>query len=128
MSGQVNISKQRGVGVPSLPYAEMLSEVLGPSYELSLVFVGKARARAINKKTRRKSYAPNVLSFPLSKTSGEIYLCSAVAAKEADDYDLAPDAFVGKLFIHGLFHLKGMQHGSRMESQERRIGKKFRIF
>ena len=92
------------------------------------MFVGKAKAKAINKATRKKTYAPNVLSFPFSKRSGEIFICPAAAREQAKDYNLTPDAFIGKLFIHGLFHLKGRSHGSRMESEERRIGRKYRIF
>ena len=113
---------------PSFAYAEMRDAVLGARHALSLTFVGEATARKANKATRGKTYVPNVLSFPLSKNSGEILICPAVAKKQAKEYGLTPEQFVGILFIHGLFHLKGRSHGSRMESEERRIAKKFNIF
>ena len=57
----------------------------------------------------------NILSFPLSKTSGEILICP----KAAKPYS------VGYLFIHGLLHLKGRVHGATMEREERRLLKAF---
>ena len=110
---------------PSFAYGNICKAIVGPRYELSLAFVSPTTARTINRFARGKKYAPNVLSFPLSKISGEIIICPAVAKKQAKGYNLTPDAFIGKLFIHGLFHLKGMRHGSRMESEERRIARKF---
>jgi rRNA maturation RNase YbeY len=123
-----DIVSERGVRFPSFAYEDLRNEVLGEGYALSLAFIGEATARKANKATRGKTYTPNVLSFPLSKRSGEILICPKVAKRQAKDYGLTPDEFVGKLFIHGLFHLKGRQHGSRMESEERRIAKKFHIF
>lgn len=127
MGSRIAISAERGVKVPSLAYEEMHKAVLGAKHELSLAFVTRATAKKINKASRKKTYTPNVLSFPLSKTSGEIVICPAVAREQAGDYGLSPDQFVGKLFIHGLFHLKGLRHGSRMESEERRIERRFKI-
>ena len=122
------IAAERGVQVPSFPYAAIRDTVLGARYTLSLAFVTPAVTRRPNKATRGEDYAPNVLSFPLSKTSGEILICPAVARRQANEYSLTANAFIGKLFIHGLFHLKGRRHGSRMEDEERRIAKKFHIF
>jgi len=56
-----------------------------------------------------------VLSFPLSKNSGEILICKSAAKPYTVDY----------LFIHGVCHLKGYKHGATMESIESRLLKKF---
>lgn len=113
--------------LPRLPFVHMKDAVLGEKYELSLLFVGDKKARELNKKYRGKTYAPNILSFPLSKTSGEIVINPNTAKKEAKDFDRTFENFIGFLFIHGLVHLKGFDHGSRMEKAETKIRKKFRI-
>ena len=105
---------------PIFPFAEALEKIL-LGWEISLVFAGETRARSLNKKLRNKEYIPNVLSFEVGKKSGEIILCPSVARKQAPLYDLTYTHMVGFLFIHGLLHLKGVQHGATMDRQEREI-------
>jgi probable rRNA maturation factor len=91
---------------------------LGDTYELSIVFVGKTRARSLNQAYRNKSYVPNVLSFPLSKNQGEIFVCPAVAEREAAKFGLSNAQFIKYLIIHGMLHLKGHTHGGTMDKAE----------
>jgi probable rRNA maturation factor len=112
---------------PRLPYERIKNDLLGPDYRLSLVFVGATRAKELNQSTRGKDYVPNVLSFPLSKHSGEIYITPAVAAREAPKYNLTPRGYVGFLYIHGLLHLKGYDHGPKMEQTEQKYLKKYQL-
>lgn len=107
------------------PYQEIADKILGKRYELSLVFIGKARATSLNQQYRNKSYSPNVLSFPLDDQTGEIFICPQVAKCEAADYDLTPDAYVAFLFIHGCLHLKGHDHGDTMDKLELKYLKQF---
>jgi len=100
-----------------IPYQKIKTEVLGKEYDLSLAFLSATEMRDVTMRTKNKDKVSNVLSFPLSKTSGEILICKKAAAPFS----------VGYLFIHGLFHLKGLKHGARMESQERRILKQFKL-
>ncbi len=103
----------------------MTRKVLGKTYELSLVVCGDKLARSINKKYRNKIYAANVLSFPLSKNEGEIFLNVRCAEREARKYGVKVHNRLALLFVHGLFHLKGLKHGDKMEVQERKILKQF---
>jgi probable rRNA maturation factor len=112
---------------PKLPYEEIKRDILGESYELSLVFVGEARARALNKKYRKKEYVPNVLSFPLAKKSGEIYITPSLADRESKKSNMSPRGYVGYLFIHGLLHLKGYDHGATMDTAEKRFITKYKF-
>ena len=105
---------------PPIPFAAIATRILGARYELAVNLIGPTRAQALNQATRNKTYTPNVLSFPLTKSAGEIYLCPAVAAREARRYGRTPDAHLGALFIHGLLHLKGYDHGATMERLETR--------
>lgn len=112
---------------PSFPYQEIKDAILGKSYTLSVAFVGTARARRLNREYRHKDYVPNVLSFPLDATTGELYLCPEIAYPEAKDFNLTKDGYIAFLFIHGCLHLKGHDHGDTMEALEQRYLKRFRI-
>ena len=110
-----------------IPFEAIAKSILGASYELSLVICGDQLARRMNIEYRKKTYAPNVLSFPLSKTEGEIFLNVPKAAREALHYSHTTRAHVAYLFIHGCFHLKGLDHGAGMEKQEAQLMKEFKF-
>ena len=105
---------------PRHPYETIADTILGKSYGATLIFVGKDRARALNLAYRKKSYVPNVLSFPLDTKTGEIYICLQVAKREAKKFDMTYTAYVAFLLIHGALHLKGHDHGATMEKLERK--------
>jgi probable rRNA maturation factor len=112
---------------PKLPFEEMKNTILGKSYALSLTFIGEQRAQALNKAHRNATYVPNVLSFPLAKNAGEIYITPLVARREAHKYSMKPDGYIGYLFIHGLLHLKGYPHGATMEKAEKKYIAQYRL-
>lgn len=111
--------------LPSLPFEDIKNEVLGKKYDLSLVFVGDKLSKKINKEYRGKDKPTNILSFPLSKSEGEIFINLTLSKKQAKNFERASDKFIGFLLIHGLMHLKGFQHSSRMESKEHEVRIKF---
>lgn len=115
------------VDFPTHPYETMKDVILGKRYTLEVSMVGKKRAITINKKSRNKSYAPNVLSFPYTDTQGEIVLCPEVAKKEAGPYGMSYEGYFGFLYIHGLLHLKGFDHGEEMEKLEKKYITKFNL-
>jgi probable rRNA maturation factor len=104
-----------------------MEDILGSNYELSLTFIGETRARTLNQQLRGKDYTPNVLSFPLSKHMGEIYICPGVAEIEASKFAMTPSRYIIFLFIHGCLHLKGYDHGATMDSLESKYIKKYRL-
>jgi len=93
-------------------------KILGKKYELSLVFIGDALSRRLNRERRGKDKPANTLSFPLTETSGEIFINMAQAKRDAPRFGEGTAAFALRLFIHSLLHLKGFSHGSTMESEE----------
>jgi probable rRNA maturation factor len=111
--------------LPRLPFLEIKNAILGKDYDLSVVFIGDKRSATLNKTHRGKDKPANVLSFPLEKNSGEIFLNPRRAQKEASQFGESYKNFLGFLFIHGLLHLKGFDHSSKMESEEKRFRKKF---
>lgn len=105
----------------------MARAVLGAKYQLSLVVCGDTLARSINIKYRKKDYSPNVLSFPLDKNEGEIFLNIRKAEREAKEYGVPLRERLALLYVHGLFHLKGLDHGDKMERAEQTALKRFRL-
>lgn len=113
--------------IPTLPYETIKNDILGKRFVLSVYMVGSSRAQTINRLSRNKEYAPNVLSFPYDKNCGEIVLCPDVARREAKPYGMTYEGYFGFLYIHGLLHLKGHDHGSQMEKLERQYVTKYQL-
>jgi ssRNA-specific RNase YbeY (16S rRNA maturation enzyme) len=100
------------------PFKAIKNQVLGDTYDLSVAFVSvAAMRRAMKYKVTTEKKISNVLSFPLSKNSGEILLCKSAAAPYT----------TGFLFIHGVLHLSGLKHGATMDSAEKRLLRRFNL-
>ena len=108
-------------------FEKVARAVLGEKYELSLVICGDKLAERMNKEHRGKSYKPNVLSFEIGKNEGEIFLNVRCAEREARKFNVSLKQRLALLFVHGCFHLKGLDHGPKMEGAERRILRKFNL-
>lgn len=108
-----------------LPYEDVARAVLGLNYELSLVICGDKLARRINTEHRKKTYSPNVLSFPYSKNDGEIFLNVRKAEREARAMNISARKRLALLFVHGCYHLAGLDHSDKMEALEQKTLKKF---
>lgn len=114
------VSKRTGVC-----WSAIAEQTLGSEYALSVVFVGDDRMRRLNKLYRGKDKPTNVLAFPVNPDTGEIYIDIPYARKESRRYEHSPEDHLTYLFIHGLLHLKGLDHGPKMERLERQLLKKF---
>jgi len=112
---QFSIFNKTHKTTPRIPFEKIKDKVLGKKYELSLVFCGDKLSQKLNRTYRQKNYPTNILSFPVSKNSGEIFI----------NLSRTKGFSVPHLFIHGLLHLKGMQHGDRMETREKALLKAF---
>lgn len=113
--------------LPSVPFRKIKDAALGKNYNLSLVFIGEKRSRKLNFKYRGKDKATNILSYPLDKNNGEIFITPKVLKREMKKFERSYTNFTGFLFIHGLMHLKGFDHGSRMEGAEKKLRNQFGI-
>ena len=121
----IDITSTVTTGVVGVPFEKMARTTLPKGYQLSLVVCGDRLAQRMNKEYRKKTYRPNVLSFPLSKNEGEIFLNIRKAAREARMMRISVSARVAHLFVHGCFHLTGHDHGDRMDALELKVLKKF---
>lgn len=121
----VNLTR-RNLPVSELRFSKIKKEILGESYDLSLVFIGKKRSRTLNEKYRQKNSDTNILSFSLDQKNGEIFLTLDKIEKEISKFEMPLDQLVLFLFIHGCLHLKGFEHGEKMEKEETRLLEKFK--
>ena len=111
----------------ALFFNEALKAVLGNDYELSLVFIANKLSRKLNYTHRKIDKPTDILSFPLDKKSGEIFINIPYSQKKCLTFERTFDNYIKFIFIHGLFHLKGYEHSSRMENEEQKIRKKFNV-
>ncbi len=109
----------------NIQYGEIKNLILKKNYKLSLVFVGTKKAKNLNTQYRNKTYIPDILSFPLDRNTGEIYICLPVVKKKAHSQKMSLKSYVLFLYIHGLLHLKGFSHGVKMDTIENRLMKQF---
>jgi probable rRNA maturation factor len=105
---------------PRLPFARLKDAILGTSYTLSVALVTPKESHRLNLAHRAKDKPTNVLSFVYEKNSGELVLDVATAKKDASNFDMPQATFLLYLVIHGMLHLKGYDHGSTMEKEERK--------
>ncbi len=108
-------------------FKEIKNKILGKDYDLSWAFITPKKIQKLNLIYRNINKATDILSFPLSKKEGEMYLCKSEVKKEAKNFDLEYENFIYFLFIHGCVHLKGYDHGSTMERIEAKFRKQFGI-
>jgi probable rRNA maturation factor len=120
MKGSLDIRNLTRRKAPAFAFRKAHRAVL-PSFEVSLAFLTSAQAQKLNKQLRKKAYVPNVLSYRTGEKSGEIVICLEEMAKQAPAFGLTPARVAGFLFIHGLLHLEGRQHGRTMERTERKL-------
>jgi probable rRNA maturation factor len=90
--------------------------------EISLVFTGEKRIKALNKKYRGIDRVTDVLSFegenddgfvdPKNDISylGEIFICYYKAKKQAYQKGQSVQKEIDHLLIHGILHLLGYDH------------------
>ncbi len=97
--------------------------------ELSVLVVGRARSRALNRRYRHKNHATNVLSFPPAEPGpllGDLVICAEVLRREARAQGKPVSAHWTHMVIHGALHLIGYDHeqpadARRMERREVRL-------
>jgi probable rRNA maturation factor len=120
--------------------------------EVSLLFVDTDAMAKLNEQFLGKSGPTDVLSFPMEEEPGptgrspdlggtgpgtaaeagtlmllgDVVICPAVAARNAEEHGVPLDDEIALLVVHGLLHLLGMDHeedaeAERMEKLERQL-------
>ena len=111
--------------LPRLPFVYIKETILGKKFELGVSFLSPNKQKELNNKYRGIDKTTNILSFPLTKNSGDITFDLKKVKKDAPLFNMTYPEFLKYLFIHGLLHLKGFDHSSIMEKQEQKYLKMF---
>jgi probable rRNA maturation factor len=127
MSNNFRIINETRGKLPRFAYGEAKDAILGKHYDLTLIVTDSASIKKLNTIYRDKEMPTDILSFPLSKNEGEMYISPNETKKEAKKFDRTYENFFAYLFIHGCTHLKGYDHGAIMEGIEAEIRKKFNV-
>jgi len=122
-------------GAPSRDFIEacVRSALADLDGELVVRIVDESESAMLNERYRGKSGATNVLAFPAGETLapdsepkplGDIVICAAVVAREAEEQGKVPEAHWAHIVIHGCLHLGGYDHladltAQQMEARER---------
>ena len=117
-------------GLPSAhrlrAWALAARETAGVAGPITVRIVGAAEGRRLNRAYRGRDRPTNVLSFAYGGGAGDLVLCHPVVAREARQQGKPLAAHYAHLVVHGMLHLRGMDHGrsadaARMERAEIRI-------
>jgi probable rRNA maturation factor len=128
IEGELTVTKTvRGNPPSGLPLARLRDAILGKKYNLSVTWCGDHLSRRLNRTYRSKDASTDILSFPLDQNEGELYVNLGRLEHDAARFKVARGIYAQYLLIHGLMHLKGLDHGSRMEHEEQEIRRKFGI-
>jgi rRNA maturation RNase YbeY len=92
---------------------EALKEKKLNSVELSVVFVGRKRAKDLNIKYRNKTYIPQVLGFPMSREAdadgivrlGDVVICTQKLKYETGFQKKSPEKVLKEWMVHGVENL-----------------------
>lgn len=126
-SETVEISNLTKGKLPRLPFVPLKDAILGKRYELSIVFSTPKISKDLNNHYRGKNHPTNILSFNISKNEGEIILEPKKIKTEYKDFGVSYESFLKYLLIHGMLHLKGMDHSSTMDKAEKKFLKMFGV-
>jgi rRNA maturation RNase YbeY len=113
-------------GVREFPFQQAVEKVLGKKKFVSVAFLDEKEMKKWNKAYRSKNKSTDILSFP-NKEGGEILISMEDVKKKSPTFKLSAQDYLNYLFIHGLLHLKGYDHGSKMDILENKFCKIFKL-
>lgn len=121
----LNVAMLTKGALPRVPFALLKKEILGSDYDLSISFVTLKKITTLSQQYKGDPTHTNILSFPISKDSGEIVMNLKTIRSEAKEFGESFQNHLIFLVIHGMLHLAGYTHGSKMEGAEKRLVQKF---
>ena len=109
-----------------------MAELGLPDAELSVLFVGDARIRALNRQYLQRDKPTNVLAFPMREGEfsgfqpnllGDLVISIETAKRQSNQFGLNEMSMVTFLMIHGILHLLGYDH-ERSKKEARQMALK----
>ncbi len=90
--------------------------------EISIVFVDDNRITDLNKRFLDHDRSTDVIAFSLENEDcpleGEIYICTDMAKRQAEEYKVSFENELMRLAVHGTLHLLGYKDGTEDEKRD----------
>lgn len=97
--------------------------------DLSIILIGPAKMRKLNKTYLRKNRVTDILAFSENsppQNLGEIVICLREVKKNAKRYNLTFKKELARVLIHGILHLLGEDHEiSKKRAKEMEIKQEY---
>lgn len=135
----IEIANESGVAVDSQLLVSVARHALdemgvSPMAELSMLLIDTAHMSELNQRWMESSGPTDVLAFPMDEFDaergpghvpgdtaallGDVVLCPAVAAQQAQQAGHSTDDELHLLTVHGVLHLLGYDHADPEEERE----------
>ena len=129
---ELELDIQRAVALPGMPtdaqlqhWAEAALQGRRERAEVSLRITDEDEIQELNHRYRHQNKATNVLSFPADLPPelgipllGDVVVCAAVVAREAQQQEKSLEAHWAHMVVHGILHLLGYDHISEVQAQQ----------
>ena len=106
-----------------IKWAEKALDIKNKEADIVIRFVDIDESQALNKMWRKKNYATNVLSFPISEPIehapnllGDVVICTNLVINEAKEQKKDINERYAHLVVHGILHLQGYDHKSKNQA------------
>jgi probable rRNA maturation factor len=112
--------------------ADLVRATGGEAGEVSILFCGDARMRALNRRYRGKDSSTDVLAFPAGPGPllGDVVVSVPWATRQARRRGEPASREMDRLLVHGFLHLLGYDHETdegEMEALESRMRRRLGI-
>lgn len=103
-------------------FAARARRVSGLKGELAILLTGNREIRTLNRTFRKKDKPTDVISFPslMDGVAGDIAISVDIARKNGRELGHGTSVELKILILHGILHLKGMDHESDNGQMARR--------
>src|ERR1700712_4469498 len=106
--------------LPRHKVARWVRAALEAPGEITVRIVGAEEGRTLNRESRAKDYATNVLTFDYAHepvVSADLVICAPVIAREAKDLGITLQAHYAHMLVHGTLHAQGFDHEEEAEAR-----------
>lgn len=103
-------------------FAARASRAAGLKGELAILITGNREIRSLNRSFRKKDKPTDVISFPsaMDGVAGDVAISIDIARQNGRDLGHGTAAELKILILHGILHLKGMDHETDSGQMARR--------
>ena len=119
--GKIDDAALHRAALPRHKVTRWIRHALQSDAEITVRIVDAEEGQALNRDSRKKDYATNVLTFDYTMepvVTADLVLCAPVVAQEAKEQGKTLQAHYAHLLVHGALHAQGWDHESSEEDAQ----------